>query len=49
MLKNIDDGNAGRYRQQNVVIAGAEHTPPDHYHLPQLINDLVKWYHPPGC
>ncbi|MGI2026461.1 Fic family protein [Endozoicomonas acroporae] len=44
VLKNIDDGNAGRYRQENVVIAGAEHTPPDHYHLPQLMNDLVEWY-----
>lgn len=27
VLKNIDDQNAGRYRQQNGVIAGASHTP----------------------
>lgn len=44
VLKNIDDGNAGRYRQENVIIAGAEHMPPDHYHLPQRMNDLVEWY-----
>ncbi|WP_067515021.1 Fic family protein [Endozoicomonas ascidiicola] len=44
VLKNIDDDNAGRYRQENVIIAGAEHTPPDHYHLPQRMNELVEWY-----
>ena len=44
VLKNIDDDNAGRYRQENVIIAGAEHTPPEHCHLPQLMNDLVEWY-----
>ena len=27
VLKNIDDQNAGRYRQQNGVIAGASNTP----------------------
>jgi len=45
VLKNIDDDNAGRYRQENVVIAGAEHTPPDHLHVPQLMNELLDWYH----
>ena len=44
VLKNIDESNAGRYRQENVMIAGAEHTPPDHIHLPQLMADLVQWY-----
>lgn len=44
VLKNIDDDNAGRYRQGNVIIAGADHIPPDHYHLPHLMNDLVQWY-----
>ena len=29
VLKNIDNDNAGRYRNVNVVIAGANHTPPD--------------------
>lgn len=44
VLKNIDNNNAGRYRQENVIIAGAEHTPPDHLHLQQLMSELVDWY-----
>ena len=44
VLKNIDDSNAGRYRQENVIIAGAEHTPPDHLHLPSLMAELIQWY-----
>ncbi|EOR07177.1 hypothetical protein I593_02064 [Acinetobacter tandoii DSM 14970 = CIP 107469] len=27
ILKNIDDDNAGRYRQQNVLISGGYHSP----------------------
>ncbi|WP_281648208.1 Fic family protein [Parendozoicomonas sp. Alg238-R29] len=49
VLKNIDDQNAGRYRQENVVIAGAEHTPPDSLHLPQLMEELVEWYQSQQC
>jgi Fic family protein len=45
VLKNIDDDNAGRYRRENVVIAGAEHTPPDHLHVPQQMSELMDWYH----
>lgn len=44
VLKHIDDDNAGRYRQENVMIAGAEHTPPDYLHLPQMMADLIQWY-----
>ncbi len=44
LLKNIDDTNAGRYRQENVVIAGADHTPPDSLHLPELMQKLVDGY-----
>ena len=44
VLKNIDDQNAGRYRQQNVVIAGASHTPPNFLHLPQAMTALMTWY-----
>ncbi len=29
VLKNIDEQNAGRYRQENVIISGADHIPPD--------------------
>jgi len=45
VLKNIDADNAGRYRQENVVIAGAEHTPPDHLHIPQQMKALLAGYH----
>src|SRR5690554_7731432 len=37
ILKNIDDENAGRYRQQNVLISGATNTPPDY----TLLNDKM--------
>lgn len=43
--KNIDDQNAGRYRQHNVVIPCASHTPVDLFQLPQAMNDLMVWYH----
>jgi Fic family protein len=31
ILKNIDSENAGTYRKVNVMIAGASHTPPEHF------------------
>ena len=34
---------AGRYRNSNVIIAGAEHTPPDALEVPSLMEDLVNW------
>ncbi|WP_026470179.1 Fic family protein [Alkanindiges illinoisensis] len=45
VLKNIDDENAGRYRQNNVLIAGASHTPPDHTVIADKMNQFVEWYH----
>jgi Fic family protein len=44
VLKNIDDENAGRYRTINVVIAGAQHIPPDALHVPQQMHDFVTWH-----
>ncbi|BCZ77760.1 cell division protein Fic [Paraburkholderia terrae] len=44
VLKGIDDGEAGRYRQENVVIAGASTTPPDFLHLPAEMASLIEWY-----
>lgn len=55
VLKNIDTKNAGAYRQENVVIAGAEHRPPNFLKLPELMADLMTWYknaehlHPVEC
>lgn len=44
ILKNIDDDNAGRYRQQNVLISGASTTPPDYTLLNDKMAQLVAWY-----
>lgn len=44
ILKNIDDDNAGRYRQQNVLISGATSTPPDYTLLNDKMAPLVDWY-----
>lgn len=44
VLKTIDDENAGVYRQQNVVISGAEHRSPDHIKVPYQMQQLVKNY-----
>lgn len=45
ILKNIDDDNAGRYRHQNVMIAGANHFPPDHLAVADNMVTLMDWYH----
>lgn len=44
ILKNIDDDNAGRYRQQNVLISGAPTIPPDYTLLNDKMAQLVDWY-----
>jgi len=44
ILKNIDPDNAGRYRSENVVIAGAEHLPPDHLHVQAQMGELITRY-----
>lgn len=44
ILKNIDDENAGRYRQQNVLISGATSTPPDYTLLNDKMSQLINWY-----
>ena len=43
VLKGIDEEEAGRYRHENVVIAGASTTPPDFLHLPQEMEQLIAW------
>ncbi len=44
ILKNIDDANAGVWRRINVVIAGADHVPPDFLHVPEQMEQLADWY-----
>ena len=51
VLKGID-GNAGKYRDENVKIKGAIHIPPDYLIVPELMEKLIinyedwKKYHP---
>jgi len=44
ILKGIDDEHAGSYRQENVIISGAQHIPPDFLQLPNLMEDLIRRY-----
>ena len=44
ILKEIDNENAGRYRNENVLISGAKHIPPKHFELDYLMQKLVKEY-----
>ena len=44
VLKGIDDGEAGRYREENMAISGASTTPPDFLHLPAEMAALMAWY-----
>ena len=44
ILKNIDDDNAGRYSQQNVLISGTTYTPPDYTLLNDKMTQFIDWY-----
>lgn len=44
ILKNIDQKNAGSYRKENVLIAGAEYTPPDYITVLDKMKILVQNY-----
>jgi Fic family protein len=49
VLKGISDSEAGRYRRENVVIAGANTTAPDFLHLPNEMTALIGWYETAGA
>jgi Fic family protein len=42
-MRDIDKEWAGKYRNSNVVIGGAEHTPPEAMDVPQSMETLVDW------
>ncbi len=42
ILKDIDNDNAGVYRKENVLIAGVEHTPPDHILVAEQMANLME-------
>ena len=44
ILKCIDDDNAGRYRNHNVIISGAKYRPPDYIKVPELMEKLMMNY-----
>jgi len=43
IVKDIDDNEAGRYRQGNVMITGSKRKPPPAYQVSQLMKELVEW------
>lgn len=44
VLKGISDEYAGVYRNQNVIISGAKHTPPDFMIVPDEMKEFINWY-----
>jgi len=44
ILKNIDDKNAGSYRNINVLISGATHRPPSNIEVPSKMEAFINWY-----
>lgn len=44
VLRGINDKYAGKYRDEDVIIAGAEHMPPSYVILNDEMEDFVKWY-----
>ncbi|KKQ38206.1 MAG: Filamentation induced by cAMP protein Fic [Candidatus Roizmanbacteria bacterium GW2011_GWA2_37_7] len=43
ILQKTDKEWARRYRNANVIIGGADHTPPDALQVPNLMLDLITW------
>lgn len=43
IIQETDKEWAGKYRNTNVIIGGAKHTPPDALQVPQEMRDLIGW------
>ena len=43
IVQETDKEWAGKYRNANVIIGGAKHTPPDALQVPQKMSDLISW------
>ena len=43
ILQETDKEWAGRYRNANVIIGGAKHTPPDALQVPKQMKNLIIW------
>jgi Fic family protein len=48
VLKGINDAYAGVYRDQQVLIAGANHIPPEPFLIKEKMENLIKWYDTEG-
>lgn len=48
VLKGIDDEYAGVYRDQQVFISGAKHTPPAPFLIHEKMEKLMDWYSTEG-
>lgn len=44
VMKKTDEEWAGRYRLSNVIIAGADHKPPDASLVPTKMANLINWF-----
>lgn len=43
VVQETEKEQAGKYRNANVFIMGAKHTPPDAYEVPKLMANLLVW------
>ena len=48
VLKGIDDQYAGVYRNQQVFISGALHTPPPAFKIQDEMDSMMEWYKGPS-
>jgi Fic family protein len=48
VMRDIDREWAGKYRNSNVIIGGAAHTPPEAFEVPQLMQELISWTNSAG-
>lgn len=44
VVKKTEEEWAGKYRNGNVIIVGANHIPPEASTIPILMRDLIKWH-----
>ena len=43
VIKEMERGEAGKYRQGDVMITGSKHKPPPAYEIPRVMNELIQW------
>ncbi len=43
VIKDTDPEWSGKYRDGNVIITGSNHTPPEAFEIPHLMNELINW------